>query len=411
MILLSDVAPRGLPKTWKSKPFWNLFRRVKRTGFQDQELLSVYRDYGVIPKTSRDDNHNKESEDLSKYQLVKEGDLVTNKMKAWQGSIAVSRYHGIVSPAYYVYESLSKECDQYLHYLLRSKPYINLYKRISNGVRVNQWDLDHEALRTIPILLPDIAEQKDISEFLDYETDRIDALIEKKKKLVEKIAPRIEVLIDVARKQSNWKRFGYCAQLKLRPISPEEGKVYTPLGLYNRGRGFFKKPLTEFDELGDSSFFVVKKNDLVFSGQFAWEGAVGLISDNEHESIVSHRYPVYSGLEGINNSYLYAYFRSNHGQFLMENCSRGAAGRNRPLNTNILEKEKIPVPSSEMQTQVAELVKFEMDLKDKIVPSINLLSEYKSALITAAVTGQINIKKKKFNIHNNDVTRPTNLRF
>ena len=50
----------------------------------------------------------------------------------------------------------------------------------------------------------------------------------------------------------------------------------------------------------------------------------------------------------------------------MENCSRGAAGRNRPLNTNILEK-KIPVPSSAMQTQVAELVKFEMDLKDKIV--------------------------------------------
>ena len=71
MILLSDVAPRGLPKTWKSKPFWNLFRRVKRT-VSKIKLLSVYRDYGVIPKTSRDDNHNKESEDLSKYQLVKE---------------------------------------------------------------------------------------------------------------------------------------------------------------------------------------------------------------------------------------------------------------------------------------------------------------------------------------------------
>lgn len=135
--MLAPILPTG----WRVMPFWSLFRRKKRIGYENEELLSVYRDYGVIPKSSRDDNHNKESEDLSGYQLVKEGSLVTNKMKAWQGSIAISRYRGIVSPAYYVYDPISRECDQFLHYLLRSDPYINLYGRISKGVRVNQWDL------------------------------------------------------------------------------------------------------------------------------------------------------------------------------------------------------------------------------------------------------------------------------
>ncbi|MEW2912292.1 restriction endonuclease subunit S [Leisingera sp. JC11] len=173
------------PKGWNTIPFWSLFRRVKETGFPDEELLSVYRDHGVVPKSSRDDNFNKESEDLSSYQRVLEGSLVTNKMKAWQGSIAVSRHQGIVSPAYYVYHPLSEEHDQFLHYLLRSQPYIALYQRISKGVRVNQWDLEHDALRTIPVILPDLATQKATADFLDRETARIDQLIEKKQRLVE----------------------------------------------------------------------------------------------------------------------------------------------------------------------------------------------------------------------------------
>ena len=66
------------PKHWDSIPVGRLFRRTKRTGFVDKELLSVYRDYGVIPKSSRDDNNNKASEDLTPYQLVQPNDLVMN---------------------------------------------------------------------------------------------------------------------------------------------------------------------------------------------------------------------------------------------------------------------------------------------------------------------------------------------
>lgn len=195
---LQEFIASRTPPGWVTKPLWSLFRRRKVTGYADEELLSVYRDYGVIPKSSRSDNHNKESDDLSGYQLVTEGSLVTNKMKAWQGSIAISRHRGIVSPAYYVYEPLSNECDQFLHYLLRSEPYVALYGRISKGVRVNQWDLEHEALRNVPVILPDLHTQKVIADFLDRETARLNQLIEKKRRLVELLAAKHDAIRDAA---------------------------------------------------------------------------------------------------------------------------------------------------------------------------------------------------------------------
>ena len=142
-----------IPKSWCVYAIGRLFTRVKRTGHSEKELLSVYRDYGVIPTSSRDDNNNNPSEDLSPYQLVKKNDLVMNKMKAWQGSIAVSEYEGIVSPAYFVYQPNGNLFElahpRYVHYLLRNPIYISQYLSRSKGIRVNQWDLDPDQFKYI----------------------------------------------------------------------------------------------------------------------------------------------------------------------------------------------------------------------------------------------------------------------
>ena len=135
-----------IPEEWITIQIGRLFHRTKRTGFVEKELLSVYRDHGVVPKSSRDDNNNKPSEDLSPYQLVEKDDLVLNKMKTWQGSIAVSEFEGIVSPAYFVYQPEDKLYEvadpKYVHFLVRNPMYIAQYLRRSKGMRVSQWDLD-----------------------------------------------------------------------------------------------------------------------------------------------------------------------------------------------------------------------------------------------------------------------------
>lgn len=183
------------PESWEIVPAWTLFRRVKRIGFPDEELLSVYRDHGVIPKSSRDDNHNVESEDLSSYQLVEPGDLVMNKMKAWQGSIAISEYRGIVSPAYFVFKVSKNVYPKYIHYLMRSAPLIAAYNRISKGVRVGQWDLEPQEFRKLPILVPPLDEQRRIADHLDLEMERIERLSSAQRGLMSALEKRAEAEI------------------------------------------------------------------------------------------------------------------------------------------------------------------------------------------------------------------------
>lgn len=150
------------------------------------QVLSVYREYGVIPKDSRDDNHNVTSEDTSNYRYVRVGDFVINKMKAWQGSMAISDYEGIVSPAYYVYEFSDENFDRkYFHYLLRNKMYATEFLRVSGGIRVGQWDLSAYDFENTMAPMPPIDEQEKIAAFLDTKSTEIDSLIGEKKRQLE----------------------------------------------------------------------------------------------------------------------------------------------------------------------------------------------------------------------------------
>lgn len=166
-----------IPFAWQSDKLKYHLKRNEPKNPGDMIVLSLYRELGVIPKDSRDDNHNQTSEDTSKYKYVKPGDFVVNKMKAWQGSVAVSDYEGIVSPAYYVYEFTDDAFDKrYFHHLLRGC-YKDEFMRLSGGMRVGQWDLSSDDLNNTLVLIPPLEEQKKIAEFLDVKCSEIDALI------------------------------------------------------------------------------------------------------------------------------------------------------------------------------------------------------------------------------------------
>jgi len=71
----------------------------------DLPLLSVAREKGVFVRslTDANENHNFIPDDLTNYKVARVGDLVINKMKAWQGSMGIAPCDGIVSPAYFVF--------------------------------------------------------------------------------------------------------------------------------------------------------------------------------------------------------------------------------------------------------------------------------------------------------------------
>ena len=118
-------------------------------------------------------------------------------MKTWQGSLAVSNYEGIVSPAYYVCEFTNNEIDKnYIHYLLRNKMYAQEFERLSTGLRVGQWDLSiDDFLNTLIIYPPTKSEQKSIAKFLDAKCAQIDSLISEKQSLIKDLAEYKKSLI------------------------------------------------------------------------------------------------------------------------------------------------------------------------------------------------------------------------
>ncbi|MCX7256307.1 MAG: restriction endonuclease subunit S, partial [Polaromonas sp.] len=170
-----------VPSHWDVKPLRAVTELKSDRNRPDLPVLSVYREYGVILKDSRDDNHNATSLDTSNYKVVKPGDLVVNKMKAWQGSMGVSAHEGIVSPDYITCSTNAERVQSnYLHYLLRSALLISVYNALSYGVRVGQWDMHYEDFKQISIPLPPYDEQNCIIAFLDQKTVEIDAAIAKK---------------------------------------------------------------------------------------------------------------------------------------------------------------------------------------------------------------------------------------
>lgn len=175
-----------IPLHWKADKLKFHLRQRGIKNQIDKQVLSLYREYGIVPKDSRDDNHNVTSEDVSDYRYVRVGDFVVNKMKAWQGSVAVSNYEGIVSPAYFVYEFSDDLINKrYFHYLMRNKTYATEFRRLSGGIREGQWDLPSEALNNTIILLPPLDEQQEIADYLDNKCAEIEQIIADKKLQIE----------------------------------------------------------------------------------------------------------------------------------------------------------------------------------------------------------------------------------
>ena len=162
-----------------------------------EELLSVFLHKGVIRFVEENEKRtNVTSTDLSKYQLVEPGDFIMNNQQAWRGSVGVSRYRGIVSPAYFVMRLSDCLKPDFANYLLRSRRVVSIFERCSRGVGTIQRNLIWDMLKVYRIAFPPLPEQEAIVERLDRETGKIDRAIEVKRRQIELLRERRQIVID-----------------------------------------------------------------------------------------------------------------------------------------------------------------------------------------------------------------------
>lgn len=411
-----------VPNHWKTVSISRLFSRVKRTGYTEKELLSVYRDYGVIPKSSRDDNNNKPSEDLSPYQLVEPNDLVMNKMKAWQGSIAISEYEGIVSPAYFVYKPNNVLFElahpRYVHYLLRNPIYVTQYLSRSKGIRVNQWDLDPDEFRNIELLLPDKTEQEKIYCFLDHETAKIDDLIAKQQQLIELLKEKRQAVIsqavtkglnpDVPMKDSgvewlgevpeHWKliKFSHCVSIRSGQVDPRKFPycdywLIAPNHIVS-GEGRIINLETAKDQGADSGKYLCRTGEVIYS-KIRPALVKACLSPSDTVLCSADMYPMTS-YNGLTNNFLLLYLLSDvFTRFAVNQADRVAMPK---INRESLSDCKIPVPPIDEQEKICSHAREALEKLDVLLQksqlTIEIFQERRTALISAAVTGKIDVR-------------------
>jgi len=191
----------SIPRHWAVGRFKHLLReRDARSDDGAETLLSVSAYTGVTPRSDiiDSDEHLTRAESLVGYKIVQPDDLVINIMLAWNRGLGVSNYHGIVSPAYAVFQPLGALLPTYAHYALRSDEYIKYFKAYSTGVIDSRLRIYPEVFLGLKCALPPIPDQSAIAAFLDQETGKIDALVAEQERLIALLKEKRQAVISQA---------------------------------------------------------------------------------------------------------------------------------------------------------------------------------------------------------------------
>lgn len=176
-----------VPKHWGTIRIGNAFSIRNERNYLPMEqvqLLSLYSGKGVFPTgeegTTNRGNH---AQTVADYKIVKKNDIVVNIILAWMGSLGISNYNGVVSPAYDVYiPNEEKVVPHYYHYVFRTSGIANECYRYGRGIMMMRWRTYSSEFKRIHVPFPPLEEQQQIADFLDSKCSEIDAIIADKKR-------------------------------------------------------------------------------------------------------------------------------------------------------------------------------------------------------------------------------------
>ena len=190
-----------VPLHWEMRRFKYLLReRDLRSVDGSEQLLRVSQYTGVTQRKRTDgrDEPDTRAKSLVGYKCVEPNDFVVNIMLAWNGSMGVSQFHGIASPAYCVYRFRMGTHPWYFHHLLRSTAYKARIKAVSTGVVESRLRLYTDDLYRLEALFPTLPEQTSIVRFLDHADRRIRRYIRAKQKLIALLEEQKHAIIHQA---------------------------------------------------------------------------------------------------------------------------------------------------------------------------------------------------------------------
>lgn len=412
---MREMKYSGIPSIGDVPSHWDIsriktllsLRNEKNSG--DRELLSVYLDRGVISyNDSTGMQVHKPSADLSNYQNVHVGDFVLNNQQAWRGSVGVSKYDGIISPAYFVYDMSEKCYPLYMNFLLRDGSMVQQYETSSRGVGTIQRNLYAMWFYDSLVALPPMEEQIAIATYLDAKCTEIDALIADVQAQIDALEQyKRSVITETVTKglnpdaemkdsgiqwigmmPSHWDciRGKYILKYIQKSVREDDGVITcfrdgeVTLRSNRREDGF-----TMADK--EIGYQGVDIGDLVVHGMDGFAGAIG-ISDSRGKAS-----PVLNVLDTEQNKrYIMYFLRSMAYSDVFLAMATGIRVRSCDLRWNKLAELFYPVPPIEEQEAIVEYIDSVLAKANDVIAAkkeqLSVLEAYKKSLVFEYVTGK-----------------------
>lgn len=161
----------------------DIFVERREAGRPGLPVMSVTMDRGLVERESLD-RRVETALRPEQHQLAKQGDIVYNMMRMWQGVSGLARYNCILSPAYVVLRPLGGIDSAFASYLFKHPATITLFQRFSQGLTDDRLRLYFEQFRRIRLAIPaSVPEQRRIAEILDT----LDAAIRRTEQVIAKL--------------------------------------------------------------------------------------------------------------------------------------------------------------------------------------------------------------------------------
>ncbi len=413
-----------IPKHWEVRRLKYLLReRDSRSSSGKEQLLRVSQYTGVTQRTRSDglDEPDTRAESLVGYKSVVPEELVVNIMLAWNGSIGVSKFHGIVSPAYCVYRFGDNARPWFFHHLLRSPSYKVRIKAVSTGVVESRLRLYTDDLYRLEALVPPLPEQAAIVRFLDLMDQRIRKYIRAKQKLIKLLEEQKQAIIHRAVTQ------GLNPNVRLKPSGvewlgdvPEHWQIAELVRLTKKiGDGLHGTP----EYVDESEYHFINGNNLsngaieitlstrcVSKAEFqkykialddstilmSINGTIGNVAFYRGESLVLGKSAAYINCDkSLTRSFLFFFLQSSAAKKFFQLELTGTTIFNLSLASirDLLIAfppliEQIAI-SSFLELKIAEFT----DLINCAQREIVLLHEYRTRLFADVVTGKLDVRE------------------
>ncbi len=411
---------KEIPSHWNTPKFGQVFReRRTKVSDKDFDALSVTKE-GIVPqlataaKTDHGDNR----------KLVLKGDFVINSRSDRKGSSGVSPLNGSVSTISIVLEIL-KGNNRYIHHLLRSHDFKEEFYRLGHGIVADLWSTRFDDIKGELLCFPPENEQGQISIFLDFADKAITNLVKYLQNMLAKLKEKRSSLItqavtkglnpDVPMKDSgidwlgeipnHWgiSKFPYCVNYK-------EGPGILAVDFREQGVALLRirnlKP--GYVDLFDCNFldekmvnqkwkqFKVAEGDLLISGS----ASTGFVSIVDKDSVGAIPYTGIFRLRAIKDKIISNYVEQLvlSDAFLEQIRVMMTGSTIQHFGPSHLSEIVVALPPINEQIEISNFILEKAKLLDlsiqSILQQIEKLNEYRAALISAAVTGKIDVRRQ-----------------